>query len=89
MPGRPPAKRPAPPGRAPCLATRALPRVEKPRPRAPRPLPAAFPLRFLSDFLPEKKLIFLPGRSEAINRLLYIIMFSYSSRLPLPCTDSL
>lgn len=40
--------------RAPCLATRALPRVEKPRPRAPRPLPAAFPLRFFNDFLPEK-----------------------------------
>lgn len=78
-------------GRAPCPATRALSRVEKPRARAPRPpLPAAFPLRLFDDFLPEKKkLIFLPGRSEAINRLLYIVMFSYSSRLPLPSTDSL
>lgn len=44
-------------GRGPCPATRALSRVEKPRARAPRPpLPAAFPLRFFDDFLPEKKI---------------------------------
>lgn len=66
----------------------AFPGWRNPTLRPRPPLPAAFPLRF-NYFLPEKKLISLPGRSEAINRLLYIIMFSYSSRLPLPSTDSL
>lgn len=73
-------------GRAPCPGTRALPRLEKPRPPA---LLALLPFPSDSTMISYlKKLIFLPGRSEAINRLLYI-MFSYSSRLPLPSTDSL
>lgn len=73
-------------GRAPRPGTRALPRLEKPRPPA---LLALLPFPSDSTMISYlKKLIFLPGRSEAINRLLYI-MFSYSSRLPLPSTDSL
>lgn len=91
VPRRPPAERPAPRGEPP-----ARPRVPFPGWRNPEPVPPAllslppFPSdSSMISYLKKKKLIFLPGRSEAINRLLYIVMFSYSSRLPLPSTDSL
>lgn len=84
MPGQLPAAQGEPSARA---------RVPFPGWKSLDPAPPALPslLPFLSDstmisYL--KKKIFLPGGSEAINSLLYI-MFSYSSRLPLPSTDSL
>lgn len=61
------------------------------RPCAPARLSLPpFPSDLIISYLKKKKkLISLPVRSEAISRLLYIKMFSYSSRLPLPSTDSL
>lgn len=67
-------------GRAPCPGTRALPRVGKPRPRAPRPpLPAAFPLRFYNDFLPEKSNLFARQVRRDQQSVVYYVFIFLSS----------
>lgn len=67
-------------GRAPCPGTRALPRLETPRPRAPRsPLPAAFPVRFYNDFLPEKTNLFARQVRRDQQAVVYYVFIFLSS----------
>lgn len=57
-----------------------LPRVGKPRPRAPRPpLPAAFPLRFYNDFLPEKSNLFARQVRRDQQSVVYYVFIFLSS----------